>query len=214
MPLRIFDVGACNTFLVTDDQEDARKIFSEDELPIYKSIDELAAKIHHYLNNDAEREKIAQSLYKRIKLDFTYTTQLEKILSEVSKESHTTADRQPLGEELMTILWKTSLSLMHFQHFDEAVHLLSFAGKVQTEVAQKRIINALTLAVCLKLAGRNTEAESLVSNNNVLRAPYQRLINIKDYGALRTALYYLKEASFNSEGEIPNGTAQRLRCLN
>ena len=66
------------------------------------------------------------------------------------------------------------------------------------------------MAVCLKLAGRDSEAEALVNQNEILKAPYQRLINIKNYGEFRTALYCLKEESFNADGEIPNGSAHLI----
>lgn len=207
LPLRIFDVGACNTFLLTDDQEDAKTIFSRDELVIYKDHEDLAEKVNLYLQNDEERQRIGQNLFNRISSEFTYEVQLKKLLTALNIEVPTVPDRRPQGEELMTILWKTSLSLIHFSKFNEAVSLLNFAGQVQTANGQKRIINALTMAVCLKLAGRDSEAETLVSQNEILKAPYQRLINIKNYGEFRTALYCLKEESFNAEGEIPNGSA-------
>ena len=177
LPLRIFDVGACNTFLLTDDQEDARRIFSRDELVIYSDQKDLAEKISFYLKNDEERQRIGQNLFKKISGEFTYEVQLNKLLTALDDKIPTAPDRQPQGEELMTILWKTALSLIHFSKFNEAVSLLNFAGQVQTNNAQKRIINALTMAVCLKLAGRDSEAEALVNQNEILKAPYQRLIN-------------------------------------
>jgi len=210
LPLRIFDVGACNTFLLTDDQEDARKIFTKDELPIYKNTQELIKKINYYLDNDEERNKIAENFYTKVQQEYIYSSQLEKLLSEMESNIPTPPDRQPTGEELMTILWKTSLSLMHFKRFNEAISLLNYAGKIQTDASQKRIINALTMAICLKLAGREVDAETLVSSNPILNLPYQRLKNIIDYGQLRTELYHLKGVSFDSKGSIPNGIAQIL----
>lgn len=212
LPLRIFDVGACKAFLLTDEQEDARKIFSEEELPVYRNPDELAVKLKYYLENERERENTAQKLYERISTDFTYARQLEKILQEVSLDTQSPLDRKPEGEELMTILWKTSLSLMHFKKYNDAIALLYIAAKVQTQVSQKKIVNALTLALCLKLAGRESESEAIISNNDILKLPFQRLTKMADYGELRTALYYLKETSFNSEGEIPSGSARRVSC--
>ena len=211
LPLRIFDVGACSTFLLTDDQEDARKIFNKDELVIYKDTNDLAEKIHFYLDNKTERDEVAGKLYKKVISDFTYSIQLEKILEVISNQAPVQADRQPEGEELMTILWKASLSLMHYQKYNEAISLLNFAGKIQTNETQKRIVNALTLAVCLKLAGRVEEAHNLISTNSILMSPYQRLMNISDYGELRTALYCLKDSAFALDGTVPNGSAHRVR---
>ena len=211
LPLRIFDVGACNSFLLTDDQEDAKRMFTKDELVVYKSTEELTQKIHYYLQHVEEREQISQNMYSKILSDFTYEAQLKKLLTVLDEDESTYADRQPQGEELMTILWKASLSLMHFAKYNEALALLNHAGHVSTENSQKRIVNALTMAICLKIAGRVRDAETLVNSNEILKAPYERLKNIHDYGELRTALYYLKSTSFDSEGVIKNGTAQRVK---
>ena len=72
---------------------------------------------------------------------------------------------------------------------------------------------ALSLVVCLSLANREAEAEIVVNNNDILRAPYEKLISIKNYGEFRTALYCLKKASFSSDGKINNGNPKRVATL-
>ena len=210
LPLRIFDVGACDSFLLTDDQEDAKRIFKENELVIYKDLDDLVEKVSYYLKHESEREEISKNIYSKISLEFIYEVQLKKLLYELEYDIPSPPDRQPQGEELISILWKASLSYMHFRKFDEAISLLNLAGKVQTPDHNKKIINALTLAVCLKLAGREEKVEMLIANNEILRAPYERLISINDYGEFRTALYCLKGASFSADGTIENGAAKRV----
>ncbi|MCM8528966.1 MAG: glycosyltransferase [Lentisphaeraceae bacterium] len=214
LPLRIFDVGACDAFLLTDDQEDAKRIFSEDELVIYKNIDGLVSKINHYLDNPQDREQISCNLFNKISSEFTYEVQLAKLLTTVEQDTVKAVSRTPRGDELISILWKTSLSLMHFQKYEEALSLLSQAAVVETPVIQKKIINALTLAVCLTLAGREKEAEVIINNNEVLKAPYKNLMSQKNYGEFRTALYCLKNTKFTSEGGISNGSPQRVLARN
>ena len=213
LPLRIFDVGACNSFLLTDDQDDARSIFQKDELIIYKNTDDLEEKILYYLANESERELISQKMYEHVNKDYTYEVQLSKMLEMLDQNIPTPADRRPQGEELMVILWKTSLSLMHFSKFNEALSLLQLAAQTKTTNTQKIFVNALTLAICLKLAGREKEAENIVNQNDVLKSSYTKLLSIQDYGKLRTALYFLKETSFRSGGDIENGTAKRVSAI-
>lgn len=212
LPLRIFDVGACNTFLLTDDQEDAKRIFSKKELVIYKDVNDLTQKIHYYLDHQSERDKVGERLYSKISTQFTYQVQLSKLLNELESDSRSILDRRPGKKELMSIFWKASLSLIHFAKYEKAISLLNFAGQIDSENTQQRIVNALTMAICLKMSGRETDAQSLVNNNNILKASYERLINIKDYGELRTALYHLKNSSFTSQGTIENGTAMRVKA--
>jgi hypothetical protein len=209
LPLRIFDVGICKTFLLTDYREDAEKLFSRDELVIYHDMDDLISKISYYLKNDNERDSISQKMYEKVSAEFTYRVKLEQILELTVGDKMQIPDVQLDAKEL-NALWKKALSLMHFSKYEEAISHLNFINSVLTPNAQIRIVIALTLAVCLKMSGRENEAENLVKNNQILQASYARLGSIKDYGEFRAALYYLKENSFNSEGEVPNGIALRV----
>ena len=80
LPIRIFDVGACKSFIITDHKKDAESLFNEDQLLIYKSIDDLVNKINYYLKHEEEREEIANNFYQKISTSFTYEKQVKKVL--------------------------------------------------------------------------------------------------------------------------------------
>ena len=70
---RVFKVLAAGGFLLTDDWPDRDEFFTDGEdLVVFKDIDDLNSKISFYLNNEAERKRIAKNGNKTVK---NYTRQ-------------------------------------------------------------------------------------------------------------------------------------------
>lgn len=81
IPLRILDIMGCGGFLITNYQTEILDYFIPDEdIVIYDSIPDLVNKIHFYLNNDAERARIAFNGYNKVKQLHTYENRLEYML--------------------------------------------------------------------------------------------------------------------------------------
>ncbi|RZB34891.1 MAG: hypothetical protein SRB1_00659 [Desulfobacteraceae bacterium Eth-SRB1] len=74
---RVFDVPACNAFLLTDYQEQMDELFTVgEEVICYKEPGEIRGLIKYYLNHESERKRIAEKGYKRIIRDHTYVSRV------------------------------------------------------------------------------------------------------------------------------------------
>lgn len=74
---RVFDVPACNAFLLTDYQEQMDELFTVgEEVICYKEPDEIEALIKYYLNHESERKRIAKKGYERVIRDHTYVSRV------------------------------------------------------------------------------------------------------------------------------------------
>jgi hypothetical protein len=67
---RCFEIPAAKTLMVAPYTEDLASLFKEDEeVVFYRNEDDFARKVKYYLNNDVERNKIAEAGYERVKRD-------------------------------------------------------------------------------------------------------------------------------------------------
>ena len=83
---RVFDVPACNAFLLTDYKAQIDEMFTEgSEVICYKHPDEIEGLTKFYLKNSSERKNIARKAYKRVLKDHTYIIRLNKLLSQMKK---------------------------------------------------------------------------------------------------------------------------------
>lgn len=81
---RVFEALACGAFLLLDEQRDVVTMFKDGEhLVIYKDIDELRVKTLFYLQNDAERKRIAESGLREVLAKHTYRHRIKDILNVV-----------------------------------------------------------------------------------------------------------------------------------
>lgn len=84
IPLRVTDVLAAGGFLITTYQEEiAAQFVDGDELVLAYTPNDLCEKCSWYLQNDAERERIAANGRKKVQKQFDYL----KILSDIIKKS-------------------------------------------------------------------------------------------------------------------------------
>lgn len=78
---RTFELAACGAFQLVDTRSCLPDMFEADELATFSSIQELKEKIDYYLQNPAEREKVAAKSRERVLAEHTYAKRMEKLLS-------------------------------------------------------------------------------------------------------------------------------------
>lgn len=82
LPLRIFDILSCGGFCLSNYQEEIPEHFIPDEdLVMYESLDEMLGLCEYYLSHEAERADIARSGYEKVKANYTYLHQLERLMT-------------------------------------------------------------------------------------------------------------------------------------
>lgn len=91
--MRVFEGTACGAMLVTDAvQNGLNDLFaSGEELVTYADDDDLMAKLHHYLDHDDERTRIAEAGYARTRAQHTYEHRAQAILDTATQRPNHTA---------------------------------------------------------------------------------------------------------------------------
>ncbi len=78
---RVFDVPACNRFLLTDYQEQIEELFEVGkEVVCYRDPGEIEGLVRYYLREEEERMHIAQRGYARAIRDHTYVSRIEMMV--------------------------------------------------------------------------------------------------------------------------------------
>jgi len=81
MNMRILEVPATGSFLLTDSSKDLEAIISPDtHLAVYKDLDECVLKATYYLANEEEREKIAKEGQEFVKNSYSYDNLVGEII--------------------------------------------------------------------------------------------------------------------------------------
>lgn len=81
---RVWDVPAVGGFLLTDAQEDVLELFREDqEVVVYRSLEEARDKARHYLRRDGTRRAIATRAFARVDRCHRFTHRLECIAAQM-----------------------------------------------------------------------------------------------------------------------------------
>ena len=84
MKLRIFEIPASKTFLLTEYIDDLENYFEiGKEIETFKTIEEAKDKIDFYLKNDSARENIANAGYQRFLRDHTSRIRLNNIINQI-----------------------------------------------------------------------------------------------------------------------------------
>lgn len=82
IPQRAFDIMGCKAFMLSSFQPELLEHFTDGvDVACYYNFEDAYEKAVFYLNNDTERERIAQAGYERIKADFTYEKRLMQMFS-------------------------------------------------------------------------------------------------------------------------------------
>lgn len=80
VPQRVLDILGCGALALTNYQRDLDKHFKDNEnILIYRSMEEALDKCNYYLKNEKEAERIRKNGYKLVKEQFSYEHQLNEI---------------------------------------------------------------------------------------------------------------------------------------
>ncbi len=80
IPQRVLDILGCGALALTNYQEDLDKHFKDNEnILIYRSMEEALDKCNFYLKNDKEAERVRKNGYKLVREQFSFEHQLEEI---------------------------------------------------------------------------------------------------------------------------------------
>jgi spore maturation protein CgeB len=85
---KVFEALACRSFVMVDSQKDVFKLFSSGkELVRFSDVQDLKARIDHFLNRDEERRMIAAAGYEEVLHKHTYRHRLQEILDHIGGRS-------------------------------------------------------------------------------------------------------------------------------
>ena len=85
---KVFEAKACKTFVLTDYGKEYLDYFEEGKnIVTFKNKKELLDKIKYYLENEKEREKIAEASYNRVVRNFSIDADLKNFFKKVEKEN-------------------------------------------------------------------------------------------------------------------------------
>ena len=83
---RVFDVPACNGFLLTDYEEQLDDLFDVGkEVVCYRDIEEIEDLVDYYTKHDEERRRIARKGYQRVIRDHTYVVRINDMVTIMKK---------------------------------------------------------------------------------------------------------------------------------
>jgi spore maturation protein CgeB len=79
---KIYEIMACRTFLLSDNQRDVVRLFEPGkQLDVFTDIKELKKKLVHYLDNPQKRESIAELGYQEVIAKHTYHHRLKEMFN-------------------------------------------------------------------------------------------------------------------------------------
>lgn len=84
VPLRVIDIMASEGFVLSNYQPELAEMFEEDEeIVLFRDLDEAVLKINYYLEHEEERRKIADAGAKAVRERMGYTDGINKLLKKI-----------------------------------------------------------------------------------------------------------------------------------
>ncbi len=81
IPLRVFDIFACEGFMISNYQTELCELFVPGEdFAYYESIEQVPELIDYYLGHEKERAEIAHNAYMKVKEQYSYEIRLNRLL--------------------------------------------------------------------------------------------------------------------------------------
>ena len=81
IPLRVFDIFACEGFILSNYQQEMCELFTPGEdFVYYDSMEQVPELIEYYMAHDKERKEIAHNGYMKVKEDYSYMVRLNRLL--------------------------------------------------------------------------------------------------------------------------------------
>ena len=82
IPLRVFDIFACEGFMLSNYQPELAEYFVAGlEYDYYTSMEELLEKTYYYLNHEKERVEIAHNAFEKVSAEYNYPKRLVQLLN-------------------------------------------------------------------------------------------------------------------------------------
>lgn len=86
IPLRVFDIMGAGGFLLTNYQPELEELFTPGvDLAVYHNLDEMMELVKYYLAHDKERIRIAMNGYQKVRANYCYEKQVERIMRQVQQ---------------------------------------------------------------------------------------------------------------------------------
>lgn len=81
VPLRVFDIMACEGFMISNYQIEMAELFVPGEdFVYYESIEQIPELVNYYLEHDSERKEIAHNAFVKVRDEFNYMKRLNELL--------------------------------------------------------------------------------------------------------------------------------------
>ena len=99
---KIYDIGMCGGFLLCEYIPDIEEIYELDkEIVCFHDIPDASEKIHYYLENEAEREKIAKAGWEKTRRKYNQIDWFERLFSGIEIELSAISKTQTHQKELL-----------------------------------------------------------------------------------------------------------------
>ncbi|MBF0483483.1 MAG: glycosyltransferase [Candidatus Omnitrophica bacterium] len=83
---KLFEALSCGSFVICDEQKDVKTLFTDNiHLKLFSNIADLKNKIKYYLNNDRERNLIAQQGMQFTQSEHTYKIRMQNLINIVNR---------------------------------------------------------------------------------------------------------------------------------
>lgn len=110
---RVLEINACKSFLLTENFSRLEKFFQNKHArtPVFKNKKELLEKINYYLQNEIEREKIAEEFYNEVKKKYLWRNEFLSFFKKVNSNRKTFKIPKIKGKALCLPFTKVFLPL-------------------------------------------------------------------------------------------------------
>ena len=162
LPVRVFDVLACEGFLLTDWRRDVEELFCPGrDLAVFKNPEELAAQIRRYLDAPAERDAIRRQGRARVLAHYTFDRVLPGMLQTAFSAPLDLAANAALPPEtLARYLWVVGVSYMKFGKLRAAYPRLMDALQMRPQAPE----NLMAMAMLAHMNGLDESAQDCLAH--------------------------------------------------
>lgn len=119
---RTFEIAACRAFQIVDRQAPMAELFSEDEIAIVDSVDDLTQAIDRYLADPAARHRMSEAAFRRVLSEHTYEHRMRHALECLGLSQPRTSRRasMPTIVDLKAAAYGDLEMQAFFAQFDDA----------------------------------------------------------------------------------------------
>ena len=115
---RLFEVGACNAFMLVENFEDFKLFFPKSSKITFSNKEDIARKALYYLKNEKEREKQSDKIYAQVLKEYTWEAQFTKFFKEILNVDAIKQSQSTFSERIIE-LNKEDLKLSNSEIFNK-----------------------------------------------------------------------------------------------